>query len=233
MTDQKNGCQRCGTCCRNGPPGLHEEDKSLYDQGLLRKEHLLTLRKGEWVYDNIEERRLMLSEEMIRIRPQPGDRACLFFDSEHNACEMYDYRPLECRVLSCRDTRAIRSMYQQHRLNRRHLILKDSALFAIMNLHEERCAYERVQALAEAIIAKGEKNAPELAELSDIVQQDLQMRSLLQEKTEAAGSVLEFVFGRSLLKTLPGFGLELRETAEGYRFSKKENETSVSRRTLF
>ncbi|MCF8109841.1 MAG: YkgJ family cysteine cluster protein [Desulfohalobiaceae bacterium] len=233
MKDHRDRCQRCGTCCRNGPPGLHEEDKPLYDGGRLGKADLLTLRTGEWVYDNIEKKSRILTEEMVRIRTKPGEGACLFFNSRQNSCEIYEHRPLECRILSCWDTRPIRSMYQQHRLNRQHLIPEDSALFAIMNLHEERCAYERVQALAETIIAKGEKKAPELAELSDIVQQDLQMRSLLQEKTEAADPVLEFVFGRSLLKTLPGFGLELRETADGYRFSKRENEPLVSRRVLF
>ncbi len=222
MKDHRDRCQRCGTCCRNGPPGLHEEDKPLYDGGWLGKADLLTLRTGEWVYDNIEEKRRILTEEMVRIRTKPGEGACLFFNSRQNHCEIYEHRPLECRVLNCWDTAAIRNVYEQHRLNRRHLIPEDSALFAIVSLHEERCAYERVRVLAEAIIARGEQNNRELEELSDIVQQDRRMRTALQEQTQVPEPVLEFVFGRSLDKTLPGFGLELRETREGYRFLRRE-----------
>jgi Fe-S-cluster containining protein len=222
MKDHRDRCQRCGTCCRNGPPGLHKEDKPLYDGGWLGKADLLTLRTGEWVYDNIEEKRRILTEEMVRIRTKPGEGACLFFNSRQNHCEIYEHRPLECRVLNCWDTAAIRSVYQQHRLSRRHLIPEDSALFAIVSLHEEHCAYERVRVLAEAIIARGEQNNRELEELSDIVQQDRRMRTALQEQTQVPEPVLEFVFGRSLDKTLPGFGLELRQTREGYRFLRRE-----------
>ena len=222
MKDHQDRCQRCGTCCRNGPPGLHEDDKPLYDGGRLGKADLLTLRAGEWVYDNIEARRRILPEEMVRLRTKPGESSCLFFNSRQNSCEMYEHRPRECRVLSCRDTTAIRSVYQQDRLNRRHLIPEESALFAIVSLHEEHCAYERVRVLAEAIIAKGKPNAQEVAELADIVQHDRQMRTAFQEKTGVPDPVLEFLFGRALLKTLPGFGLEIRETADGYRFLHRE-----------
>ncbi|MFW6054622.1 MAG: hypothetical protein ACOC9D_01860, partial [Thermodesulfobacteriota bacterium] len=47
---------------------------------------------------------------------------------------------------------------------------------------------------------------------------DLEIRKSFQDKTKAGDFVLEFLFGRSLIQTLPGFGLEVRETGRGYRF---------------
>ncbi|MCF8106838.1 MAG: YkgJ family cysteine cluster protein [Desulfohalobiaceae bacterium] len=218
MEKEKNKCQRCGTCCRKGPPGLHREDKRLYEQGILQKEHLLTLRREELVRDNVMDRTIQLPEEMIRIRAKRHEAACIFFDGKTSGCQIYGSRPLECRVLECWDVSKIRRVYATDRLARSDLFSPDSAIKQIVDEHEEQCSYARVAELADRIKANAEPDRPDLEELAGMVGLDLGMRKSLQDRTGTEDLVLEFLFGRSLFKTLPGFGLEVRETEEGYRF---------------
>lgn len=222
MKNELTTCQRCGTCCRKGPPGLHTQDKKLYDQGILRKEHLLTLRKGEWVYENIKDQRIVLAEEMIRIRSKKSEAACLFFNGLENSCDIYGYRPLECRVLQCWDPSGILDIYAENRLGRSDLFAPDSALLGIVMEHEKRCPYDRVAELSGNIKGKTDPESTDLAELAEMIRLDLGMREALRDRTGADDLVLEFLFGRSLSKTLPTFGLEVRETREGYRFVKRD-----------
>ncbi|MCF8104054.1 MAG: YkgJ family cysteine cluster protein [Desulfohalobiaceae bacterium] len=222
MEKENNRCQRCGTCCRKGPPGLHRLDKRLYEQGTLQKGHLLTLRQGELVRDNVMDRTIRLSEEMVRIRSKSHEAACIFFDGKTSGCQIYESRPLECRVLECWDTSKIQQVYAEDRLTRADLFLPDSALGQIADAHEHHCSYARVAELADRIRANAEPDKRDLQELAGMVVQDLGIRKSFQDKTKAGDFVLEFLFGRSLVRTLPGFGLEVRETEEGYRFLKTD-----------
>ncbi|MCU0564488.1 MAG: hypothetical protein MUE48_11205 [Desulfobacterales bacterium] len=40
-------CVRCGTCCRNGGPALHQDDRRLVIDGVIHTRHLFTIRPGE------------------------------------------------------------------------------------------------------------------------------------------------------------------------------------------
>ena len=214
----RNNCQRCGTCCRKGPPGLHGEDRVLYDRGWVGKADLLTLRTGEWVYDNVLEQRIVLKEDMLRLRSKPQEAECLFFDVEGKRCRIYAVRPLECRILNCRDTTELIRIYKQDRLSRWDLIPRGSALEDIMVHHETVCGYERIRHLAAALRSKAAQRSSEVEELWAIIQTDHTIRGSLQEAAGVDGPVLDFLFGRPLTTTLPGFGLDLRKTDQGFRF---------------
>jgi len=214
-------CQRCGTCCRKGPPALHGQDVELYVSGVLGKQDLLTLRRGEWVYDSVQDALMALPEEIVRIKAGPGGQSCHFLSAEDNACRIYEQRPLECRAMKCWDPGEFESIYQQGRIGRMDLIPPDSALGEIVADHEARCAYERIGSLAERVVQSNDAAAA--AELAAIIQQDEDTRAYLRQQTEAGEDVLNFLFGRPVARTLPAFGLQAKWEEGTYRFFKVGN----------
>ncbi|MFP4214114.1 MAG: YkgJ family cysteine cluster protein [Desulfohalobiaceae bacterium] len=209
-------CSRCGTCCMSNPPGLHPQDQALYSAGVLQKEHLLTLRTGELVWDNIQQRILPLEQEMVRLQARPGSTACIFYQPLRRSCSIHGRHPLECRAQKCWDTRQVYQAYQQPRLDRLDLLPADSALGRIIQEHEKICPYPRVKELAEQILSAGLQAAEQ--ELTGILQADLNMRGYLEQHADASRQELLFLFGRRLLDTLPGLGLEARQQAVGFEF---------------
>lgn len=224
MWDQKvdsnvKECRRCGNCCRNGPPALHKADYELYAQGFLQKHHLLTLRKGEWVFENVQGAFIRLSEEMVRLRAKKENRSCIFFNEEENSCTIYRHRPLECRVMKCWDTREIEKIYNKDRLVRLDLISSNSALGEIITEHERQCSLERIGILIEQIKAEEDKDAS--FELAQLIKIDEGWRKALQDNAGADNDTLNFILGRELQKILPLFGLEVIRVQGSYRFIKK------------
>ncbi len=56
----KQACDRCGTCCRQGGPALHIQDRHLVAPGFLGFDVLVTIRRGE------------LARYPLSDRPEPG-----------------------------------------------------------------------------------------------------------------------------------------------------------------
>lgn len=205
-------CQCCGTCCRKGPPGLHCADASLYSSGVLRKEQLLTLRRGERVYDNVRGRIARLEREMVRIKAD-SHGGCLFLERGSNRCSIYASRPVECRALQCWDTTDLMRIYEQDRLTRFDLVAPDTALGEIMQAHEALCGLDGAERLVSRI-KQGEEAA--FQELGSLLEQDEAMRQGLQEKAKADPEALDFVFGRPLPELLARAGLRVEPGPEGY-----------------
>lgn len=197
---------------------MHIRDKELYLSGALSKGHLMTLRKGELVFDNIQNRLEQLQEEMIRIRPGEGGSSCLFLEGSTNSCRIYTERPAECRAMKCWDTREIIDIYAESRLQRKDLVSTDSALWEIILEHENSCPVRDLHDLVREF--KSGEREEILSRLSGIIDTDQRIRHFLQERTGADPASMEFVLGRSLDKLLPGLGLEVEFTANGYRFRK-------------
>lgn len=212
------GCLRCGTCCRKGPPGLHRRDADLYTRAILGRRDLLTLRSGEWIYDNVRGELAVLEQEMIRVRSAP-DGSCPFL-RDGNACSIYETRPTECRALQCWDTRELERLYARDRLSRFDLLDPESAMRAIVDEHEQCCPYSRVGELAEAV-RQGDRGSPyrELAEMAEI---DARFRDYLREKAGADRLVLDFLLGRALTETLPLLGVRAERSLDGIRLYPRQ-----------
>lgn len=112
----RTSCIQCGTCCRKGGPVLHHEDKGLLDSGLIRAEHLITIRKGEPAFSPLSGKVEPASCELIKINGRKGEWTCCFFDAETPACTIYAHRPLECRLLECWDTEKLISVINKNTL---------------------------------------------------------------------------------------------------------------------
>lgn len=200
-------CKRCGTCCRKSPPALHLPDIPLYKEGHLHKGDLLTLRKGELVRDNVRGKLISLSEELVRIKARK-DGSCPFLDLEDNLCLQYEFRPLECRILTCWDPQPLIATYEQDRVSRLDLVPRESALAHIIQVHEERCAVGKLSTLVHEL-RNSQSASPKafLTELADLVITDFELRDLLKKKAGAGQAELEFVFGRPLPTLLKSMGV--------------------------
>lgn len=73
-------CIRCGTCCRKGGPVLHHEDKQVLLIGYIGYQHLVTLRKGEKVFNPVKETFENLELELIKIKSADDGISCYFFE---------------------------------------------------------------------------------------------------------------------------------------------------------
>ncbi len=209
-------CRRCGTCCRNGGPALHRQDRPLVDDGRIPAHRLYTIRPGEPVRDNVKQDRLTVcSQDIIKIRSRPGTRGCIYFDPPGNACTIYMHRPVECRVLDCRQTAAIEALYDRERLCRRDLIGEVEGLWDLVSDHERRCSVWQVTALAEDWRCNGQGSRALERELMGKVRYDLELRRLLVEKRRMVEGLLDFVFGRPLTLVLRSLGVEIGRFKKG------------------
>ncbi|MFP4258733.1 MAG: YkgJ family cysteine cluster protein [Desulfovermiculus sp.] len=218
-------CQRCGSCCRSNPPALHGPDLDLYLQSWLLREHLVTFRQGEMVYDNVLDKVQPLDQEMVRIRSRPGSTTCIFYDHGHGACRIYTQRLLECRVFACWDPQGIFSVYARDRIQRLDLISPRSALGEIICEHERMCSWARVM---EVLPEEG--HAPDVhqaRELASILNADHGLRQGLRDQAGASDAEMEFILGRDMAAVLSSQGLKVHHEGSGYWFGKKRAESGL------
>jgi Fe-S-cluster containining protein len=202
-----DSCKRCGSCCEKGGPSLHGDDRPLVDEGRIAARSLFTIRRGELVRENIKGALTSLAQELIKIKGQGAGWTCLFYDRQVRGCGIYDYRPLECRVLNCRDTRRIRAVYDTNRLSRQDLLSGVEGLWEMIQTHEQRCSYEAISALlAEG--SSGQK-VKRQSEILEIIRFDTHLRRLTVEKAGLDIRLLDFIYGRPLTDTIKMFNLKL------------------------
>ena len=214
--DFQGQCRRCGTCCTQSPPALHAQDLVLYEDQVLGKEHLLTLRTGELVLDNIQQKVLSLEQEMVRLQSRAHSKTCIFYEQSRHSCKIYSKRPLECRALECWNTGKIHKVYQLPRLKRWDMVAKNSALGSIMQEHENKCPLTRIKTLVQEVL-QGQKQSAK-RELSEMVRIDNEMRNYLRVNAGAGHAQLLFIFGRSLTAVLPALGLQVQPRGSAYDF---------------
>ncbi len=199
-------CERCGTCCQAGGPALHREDLRLFDAGVLTRAHLVTLRRGEPVHDNVAGVLAELPEEVVKIAGLAGAQACRFHDVAARACAIHDNAPLECRALFCRDTSGIEAVYATGRLTRADLVGSAGALWELVSFHDARFSAGEAAALARRAVRADAAARQALAEL---VRAEAHFRQEFCERTGLGPDDLDFYFGRALSRVCAPFGLSL------------------------
>jgi len=212
-------CIRCGTCCRKGGPSFHHEDKTLLEKGVILLRHLFTIRKGELSYDNIKGHLVPAASDIIKIKAQQGSLVCFFFDEKENKCRIYDSRPLECRVLKCWDTREIEKIYSQNRLTRKDLTATIEGLWDLVDNHQTRCSYKRLQVLLTSL--DDGKNKDALEDISAVLRYDNRIRALVVEKGGLEPEMTDFLLGRPITETIRMYGFKLVRQDDNYRLIPK------------
>lgn len=211
----KYECRRCGTCCCKGGPALHLEDESLVATGRIPLKELLTIRQGEPAFDNVRGVVSPAPSDIIKIKgASPADATCRFLDQEAVGCTIYDHRPVECRVLTCWDSRAITEMYERDRLTRDRLLARLPGLSDLVAEHQERCNYQEIGRLAERIKSDQDNNGEGVEALLAIVRYDQSIRQVTVERTRLDQGLLDFLFGQPLTETLRRFKVKLVREGE-------------------
>ncbi|MBO6003318.1 MAG: YkgJ family cysteine cluster protein [Mailhella sp.] len=215
--EKVRSCRQCGTCCRAGGPALHIEDMPLLKEGVLQLNDLCTFRAGELVRDTSDGLIVPLPAEIVKIAPssgaRPDDWACRFLTGD-NRCFIHGSKPAECQALFCEDPSALLSMQDHERLDRLGILQGLDApawLAESVESHESRCSYARLAELAENMDSDGEARRAFL----ETVEYDRQFRGLVAEKGRVRPEMLDFLFGRPLLKTIIMFGIDARRNADG------------------
>jgi Fe-S-cluster containining protein len=214
-----SGCRQCGTCCRQGGPALHLEDRELVASGKIPLQNLFTIRRGEPAYDNVTGTIAPAVTDIIKLKgASPGKDVCCFYESAGKACGIYDHRPEECRVLECWDTRPIEALYRCRRLERRHLLVETAGVWELIQEHQQRCDYGDVADLAARLKQTSSSEEPH-SRLLELIRYDESLRQVTLERTGWNPELLHFLFGRPLSFTIQMFKLKLSKTGSGLRLA--------------
>jgi len=216
MGDSVNhACDRCGTCCKKGGPALHLSDRPIVDQGLIPSISLFTIRRGELVKDNVKGGLHSTGEEIIKIKGAGGTWTCCYYDELKSGCRIYAHRPVECRLLNCREPQQIERVYANDRLCRKDLLEGVDGLWDLIETHEQRCSYEKLQLMAAEGVCDNRLKKEDA--ILEIIRYDVHLRRLTAAKGGMDERMLDFIFGRPLTDTIRMFDLALKKEDGRFR----------------
>jgi Fe-S-cluster containining protein len=209
-SQKRSSCLRCGTCCLKGGPVLHYEDIKLFREGHIGYQHVVTIRRGEMVYDPAKDKSEPGSKEMIKVSGKDGSWACVFYNEEENSCGIYQNRFLECRVLKCWDTSGILSVIGRNTIHRFDIMNHDDPVVDMIKSHEEACSPYEMESLLAALSA-GKDRKKTLERLSELVHKDRSIRSFALTELELKKEYEHFIFGRPISRILEERGISVME----------------------
>lgn len=205
MRTRKPHCRRCGQCCIKGGPALHQEDLPLLAAGVLKRAHLVTLRAGEPVHENVAGKVTELDTEIVKVAGGGAGFTCRFYDRQGKACLIHGNRPAECRALFCEDTSSIEALYSRDRLTRADIVDTGGGLWELVDFHGQAFPAAMAASLARQA-SDGRRGAIET--LMELVEAEQSFRRAFLERTGATPEELDFYFGRSLARICAPFGVK-------------------------
>ena len=201
-------CMRCGTCCKKGGPSLHREDKEILLAGHIKRENLITIRKGELALFPLSGRPQPVEKELIKIAGKGKGWVCFYFDEKESSCTIYRHRPLECRLLKCWDTEQLLSVIGKGTMTRADILSEDDPIMSYIEAHEQECSITIAEELISVLLEKND-DPESLAKLTAMVHQDLAIRSRAVSEFGLSLEAELFIFGRPLFKVLSARGFQL------------------------
>ncbi|NWG75222.1 MAG: YkgJ family cysteine cluster protein [Rubrivivax sp.] len=207
-------CVQCGECCRKGSPTLYAEDLEILRQGKISWNQLFTLRRGEAVRSPVKDGPFFLPEERIKVREKLGSQECVLLDSDTNRCLIYADRPLQCRAQSCWDSASARQLEELPYMSRLDLLGEVELLVQLMDEHDRRCSFERLQqGFARLAANRGET----IQEVIEMMAYEDHFRHFFAREFNIPEDTLDLVFGRSFADLAPLFGFRVTTDADGTR----------------
>jgi Fe-S-cluster containining protein len=205
-------CLRCGDCCRQGSPTLYLADMPILRQGSIRRVDLITLRDGEIGFSNATQDLILLPEERIKVKEKPGGRECIFLDAETKGCNIYEDRPLQCRVMECWNPDTFQGLDGYEFLSRNELLNPEDPLIPIIESHTKRCS---VSDLQEALSRTKKGFAAAQDEALDILFFDRHLREYLTQEQGIGPENQVFLIGRPVSDLIYSFGFRIEEGSDG------------------
>jgi len=205
-------CIRCGECCKSGSPALYNQDRASIGKGAIRRQDLVTLRKGETAYSNKDQRYFVLEQERVKLKEVPEGRVCIFLGPGGDACLIYEDRPYQCHVLECWDPSRFETLLTTPALTRADLLGTDHALAEVMDSHDQRCDLDSFRKALNKIQADNPETQEDALEM---ILFDLHVREFVKEKFNLEDGELDFLFGRPLAVISIGYGYRLDQLPNG------------------
>jgi len=122
-----------------GGPALHRQDLDLVRSGMLRREHLVTVRKGELAFQPLADLATPVVREFLKLQGRGSSWTCLFYDAAGRACSIYKQRPVACGLLDCTAPEALLAITGRELLTRFDCIEDDDPLLPLVHRHQEEC----------------------------------------------------------------------------------------------
>ena len=214
VPSSRTHCIRCGECCLGSSPTLQMEDVSLVKDGFIEKYDLYTIRVGEPVRDNVENRLIITDRELVKIKEREEGVGCIYYNEDAKACTIYEYRPIQCKALACWDESEFMRVYARPKADRRDFI-RDKIVLGLMNEHDKRCSYSELDKGVRQIEQKGEEAVGRILEA---LRFDHHIRAFSSKKLGIDLSEMDFLFGRPLTQTITMFGLKVIKKSDGSFF---------------
>lgn len=209
---KRTECIRCGECCMNSSPTLQDIDLASVKKGIIPKANLFTIRAGEQVSDNVNEDIRVTDVELVKVKEKQGAKGgCSLYDKKNRECTIYDHRPVQCAALKCWDTNEFKRVYKEPAIKRVDII-KDNTLIGLVEEHETRCSYTRLEDLVKKIKTEGEDA---IIEILETLKFDYHIRPFVSEKLGIPIEEMDFLFGRLLTDTILMFGLKVIQEEDG------------------
>lgn len=212
-TQDLSSCRRCGACCEQGGPALHTEDRELVQSVALDLGDLVTIRTGEPAHDQRQGRVVPAGQEFLKVAGSPGSWRCKFFQ-KGRGCGIYGQRPLECRLLFCRDTTPLEAVMGRELLSRRDLLADDDPLLEWLARLEVEVPYPEVMELLAGLERQGSAGGA-LARLTGLVRADLGLRESFLRSWPGRGNEELFLLGRPMFLAIAPYGCRLVEGGDG------------------
>ncbi len=208
----RNQCLRCGTCCTKGGPSLHRDDINLLKDGHLSYSDLITIRLGESAFSPVSGKVEPVKQELVKLAGKSRSWTCGFYNDsgKESLCELYENRPLECRLLKCWDPQDLLSVIGKESITRRDIINPGDPILEIITLHDKECSFQEVEELLTGL-GDNQESTDIMARLTGLVSNDLAIRSQTVAKINMPVAVEFFILGRPIFTQLKQRGIETRE----------------------
>ncbi len=210
-------CVQCGACCQQGSPTLKLDDLEILREEKIPWDQLITLRAGEAVHSSITQQAFYLPNERIKIREVPGTKQCVFYDEANQACRIYAERPMQCRAQACWNPQRAVALSDEADLNRSDIFANVEVLMELLEEHNRRCSFGRLQEVFETLKAS---EGTEVDEVIELLSYDDHYRQFVAEKLNLPEDTLDLVFGRSLASQVKLFGFQVETADDGTRTLK-------------
>ncbi len=203
-------CKRCGRCCRTTPPSLLEEDIGLvgpvFDFG-----DLYTIREGETVWDNLEDKLIVSPYELIKIK-ETADGECIFYNHNSKSCTIYDSRPLQCREFYCTDPSDFFKAFEKPKLTRAK-IFSGNNILKLIEEHERQCNHTLLDSTIKSIETDGDSAVEKIIRM---LRYDYEIRILANSRLNIDQTYMDLLFGRPLSSAIKYYGLLLRQEGNSF-----------------
>lgn len=208
MESKINSCRKCGECCKQGGPALHQQDLELIKSGKLPISSLITIRKGELAHNPLTGKVQAVKNELVKLLGKGRQWDCCYFDDKHG-CTIYEYRPIACRILECWDTNNILEIVEKDTLSRRDILGRDHSFVPIIDEHEKICPCKGLETIRDNYQHLSNERKRDITQL---VREDLLFRSRVIQDFDLKLQEELFYFGRPFFQLLQPFGTRIFES---------------------